>query len=379
VLALRTIKAATGRLQGERPIIPFLTEPPTQNPKQLSTLVENMSQSFSTDLVPAADRQDAWVCNAKQICGDCRFEFPKRQPFHGSIERRVLAESGLTLFSSTPVAFAKFPVVEANARDRSCIIITQLKGTRRYVQAGSVALLQPGDSTIIDAGQPWSSDCPFPCARLYMRLPRWLVENRVGTKTLPLVPRIAGDCGLGVTLFRFATSLYEQANVLTPEEGVAALEAYLAILSGCIGYGVLRRKKQNHSADMLARIDHFVETHLADPALDPARIAAGIGVSVRHVHRLLHNRNVTVSGLILQRRLERCRTELADPNFSQRNITELAYCWGFSDSAHFSHRFKRQFGVSPREFRDQAQTRAWNETAERTLPHGEGLRLGWRN
>lgn len=338
-----------------------------------------MSQSFSTDLVPVADRQDAWVCNAKQICGDCRFEFPKRQAFNGSIERRTLAESGLTLFSSTPLAFDKFPVVEANAPDRSCIVITQLKGTRRYVQAGSVALLRPGDSTIIDSGRPWSSDCPFPCARLYMRLPRWSVENRLHTKLLPIVPRIAGDSGLGATLFRFATSLYEQAEVLTPQEGMAALEAYLAILSGCLGHPVLRATKQNHSTEMFAYIDHFIETHLADPDLDPAQIASGLGISIRHLHRLLQKKNATVSGLILQRRLERCRTELADPDFLQRKITEIAYCWGFSDSAHFSRRFKKQFGVSPREFRDRAQTLAWNGNVARTSPHHESLRLGWRN
>jgi AraC-like DNA-binding protein len=338
-----------------------------------------MSQSFSTDLVPVADRQDAWVCNARQICGDCRFEFPKRQAFHGSIQRRTLAESGLTLFSSTPLAFAKFPVVEANARDRSCIIITQLKGTRRYVQAGSVALLRPGDSTIIDSGRPWSSDCPSPCARLYIRLPRWLMENRLHSKVLPIVPRIAGDYGLGATLFHFATSLYEQAEVLTLQEGMAGLEAYLAILSGCLGHPVLRASKHNPAAEMFGRIDHFIEIHLADPALEPAQIAAGIGISVRHLHRLLQKQNVTVSALIVQKRLERCRTELADPEFSRRSITEIAYCWGFSDSAHFSHRFKKQFGVSPREFRNQAQTRAWNGTSARTLPYNESLRLGWRN
>ncbi len=335
-----------------------------------------MSQSFSTDLVPLSDRQDAWVWNAKQICGDCRFEFPKRQVFHGSIVRRALADSGLTLFCSTPLAFQKFPVAQANAADRSCIIITQLEGTRRYVQSGSVALLQPGDSTIIDSGQPWSSDCPFACARLYMRLPRWLVENRLRTKTLPLVPRIAGACGLGAALFRFATSLYEQAEVLTPQESMAALEAYLSILSGCLGRPVLQSEEQKHSAKMWARIDYCIETQLTDPMLDPTRIAAGLGISIRHLHRLLQRRNMTVSGLIMQRRLERCRAELADPGALHRNITEVAYGWGFSDSAHFSRRFRKQYGVAPREFRQQAHALAWDGSSSRKL-----LQPGvdWRN
>lgn len=53
---------------------------------------EKMLGSFSTDLVPVSDRLEAWRWNAKQICGDCRFQFPKRFAFHGSIEARRVAD-----------------------------------------------------------------------------------------------------------------------------------------------------------------------------------------------------------------------------------------------------------------------------------------------
>jgi hypothetical protein len=89
-----------------------------------------MSESFSTDLVPVSDRLEAWLCNAKPICGDCRFHFPRRLPFRGSIERRTLAGLALTRFASTPVSFAKFPIVAGNSEDRGCIVITQLEGVR---------------------------------------------------------------------------------------------------------------------------------------------------------------------------------------------------------------------------------------------------------
>jgi len=113
-----------------------------------------MSQSFSTDLVPVSDRLEAWLCNAKPICGDCRFHFPRRLPFHGSIERRTLAGLDLTRFASTPVSFAKFPIVAGNSADRSCIVITQLEGMRQYCQSGVMALLTAGDTTLIDSGRP---------------------------------------------------------------------------------------------------------------------------------------------------------------------------------------------------------------------------------
>src|SRR6202035_5927 len=178
-----------------------------------------MPQTFSTDLVPIADRRDAWLCNARLICGDCRFEFPRRHLFHGSVERRKVGGVELTRFSSSPVSFAKSPVTGTNAADRFCIVITQLHGVRCYTQDGATAILNPGDSTLIDSGHSWSSNCGGDCSRLYLRVPRWLMENRLRLTRLPLLPRISGTSRLGVTLFRLATSLYQEAPVLTLGEG----------------------------------------------------------------------------------------------------------------------------------------------------------------
>src|SRR5215472_7022721 len=310
-----------------------------------------MSASFSTNLVPAADRLEAWLYHAKSICGDCRFHVPKHFPFFGSIERRSLGGSALTCFSSTPVSFVKFPAVLADSEDRDCIVITQLKGTRQYSQSGAIALLSPGDTTLIDAGQPWTSDCVGNCARLYFRLPRWFVQDHLQRFTLPLLPRILGKSGLGATLFHLATSLFEQAENMTPQEGTVALEAYFEILAGCLARPGSSSTKLDQCAQLRPRLEHYIETHLEDCDLTPAVIAASAGISVRHLHRIFAVRGCTVAEWIRERRLERCRGDLANPALSDSTITDIALRWGFSDSAHFSHCFRKEFGVSPRHFR----------------------------
>jgi AraC-like DNA-binding protein len=315
-----------------------------------------MSQSFSTDLVPASDRKEAWEWNAKQICGDCRFQFPRRHPFHGSIERRTVAEVQLTRFASSPISFAKFPVVSTTSDDRACIVITQLQGVRHYLQDGTVSTLTPGDTTLVDSGRPWSSECMGSCARLYLRFPAWLVQSRLRMNRLPILPRISGVSGIGTTLFRLATSLYEEAEMLTPEQGKAAIEAYLDLLAGCIGCPHMEPPQLGHQAELRARIERFMESHLPEPTLNPAEIASAAGVSVRHLHRLFLSKGCTVADWIRVRRLERCRADLLDPRFGDKNITEIAFYWGFSDSAHFSRCFKKEFGICPRMFRSSA----WN-------------------
>jgi len=313
-----------------------------------------MSQLFTTDLLPASDRIDAWQWNAQQICGDCRIQLPKSL-FHGAIEIRQVAGLRLTRFSSSPLSFWKWPSDMKTPDNRFCIVITQLAGVRRYLQNGISVLLNPGDTTLIDSGCPWSSSCGTDCDRLYLRVPMWMMENRLRLREIPIARRICGARGLGATLFRLSQSLYEEADQLKGEESAAALDAYLQILSACGG----RAASCEQRLELRPRIQRFINDHLSDPTLGPAKIAAAADISVRHLHRVFSNASSTLGDCIRTRRLEQCRNDLANPHLRSKTITEVAFSWGFSDSAHFSRCFSRHFGISPRIFRAQTGLKTW--------------------
>ncbi len=314
-----------------------------------------MSQLFTTDLLPASDRIDAWQWNAQQICGDCRIQLPKSS-FHGAIEVRRVGGLRLMRFSSSPLSFWKWPAETTNPDNRFCIVITQLAGVRRYVQNEISVLLSPGDTTLIDSGRPWSSSCGTECDRLYLRVPRWMMENRLRLREIPIARRIRGTRGLGAALFRLAQSLYEEAEGLKEEESEAALDAYFRILSACSGCETPYAQR----LELRPQIQKFINDHLSDPGLGPAKIAAAADISVRHLHRLFSIASGTLGDCIRTRRLERCRNDLANPRLRAKTITEIAFSWGFSDSAHFSRAFSRHFGISPRIFRAQTGLKTWN-------------------
>lgn len=326
-----------------------------------------MSDLFSTELIPAPDRLAAWRSYASLVCGNSQFEFPRQSAFRGAIDRRSVGPLQLSHFSSTPVSFAKYPTVNSKSDDPGCVIISQLRGEQEYRQKGNKVTLRPSDSTLIDAGQPWFSTCASLGSRLYLRFPRWLVQEKISISDLPALPRVSGTSGLGATLFGLASSLYHEAGLFTHEEGMAAIEAYLRILAACLG----RRQRDQlpHVPEIGVRIEQFIEANLSDSGLTPAQVAAQAGISVRHLHRLFLRKGETVRECIQRKRLENCRSELADPRFLQRSITEVAFAWGFSDSAHFSHSFKRHFGVSPREFRLQL--------LNRHIPSGDCAPVKW--
>jgi AraC family transcriptional regulator, positive regulator of tynA and feaB len=111
---------------------------------------------------------------------------------------------------------------------------------------------------------------------------------------------------------------------------------------------------------LIVRVRGFIDDHLGDPGLDPARIAAAHHVSVRHLYTQW-SRAGEPCGLaewIMRRRLDRARGRLADPGCGAQAIAAVANECGFADMAHFSRRFRQAYGVSPRQWRAQARIRA---------------------
>jgi AraC-like DNA-binding protein len=312
-----------------------------------------MSQLFSTDLLPASDRIDAWQWNAQQICGDCRIRLPKVS-FHGSIEIRNIAGLPLTRFSSSALSFWKWPFDSAAAPSRSCVVITQIAGTRLYLQDGAEILLRPGDSTIIDTAVPWSSSCDTDCVRLYLRVPRWIMQDRLRMREIPTAQKIVGGTAPGAILSRLSQNLYDEAAWMKGEELTAALDHYFDVLTACI-----RGDAPQPAAvpELKARILRFIEANLGEQTLSPSGIAQAVGISVRHLHRVFSVGSCTVGDYIRALRLDQCRRDLVDPKFQDKSITEIAFARGFGDAAHFSHSFRKQFGISARTFRVQSATR----------------------
>ena len=106
-------------------------------------------------------------------------------------------------------------------------------------------------------------------------------------------------------------------------------------------------------------IRRHVAEHLGDPELSPASVARAVGVSVRHLHRLLAGAGAGSLGEWVRRsRLERCAADLRDPALAHENLTQIAFRWGFNDSAHFSRSFRAAYHQAPRDYRAGRQARA---------------------
>ncbi len=109
--------------------------------------------------------------------------------------------------------------------------------------------------------------------------------------------------------------------------------------------------RSTHAAVTVQRAKAYIEANLSDQTLDPPRLAAAVGVSLRRLQELFHERGRHISEYIWGRRLEAAAKRLSDSACAHLSIGMLAYGCGFSSQAHFARRFKDRYGVSPREYR----------------------------
>ena len=89
---------------------------------------------------------------------------------------------------------------------------------------------------------------------------------------------------------------------------------------------------------------------LQEPRLSPDMLAGRLRISVRQLYRLFEEQGDSVCRYILRQRLSRSAADLGNPRLRGESITSIAFKWGFSDSAHFSRAFKKQFEVSPKDY-----------------------------
>jgi AraC family carnitine catabolism transcriptional activator len=103
----------------------------------------------------------------------------------------------------------------------------------------------------------------------------------------------------------------------------------------------------------LAQVIGIMEATLEEP-VPLSELARRVGISVRQVERLFKDQvGMGPSVFYLQRRLERARTLLRQ---TLQPIREVAVECGFGSTAHFSHAYKKAFGLPPTRERVNARS-----------------------
>ena len=113
-------------------------------------------------------------------------------------------------------------------------------------------------------------------------------------------------------------------------------------------------EKNNAEPPLVLKAREYIDKHKTEE-LSLATVAKVAGASVFHFCKVFHKTTgLKFTDYVARVRLEDARTRLLNPNL---RISEIAYDVGFQSLTQFNRTFKRVFGQSPTEFREQLTTR----------------------
>jgi AraC-like DNA-binding protein len=316
---------------------------------------------FSTAGLPAGRRIELWEGhNAAALIGlNCHSTIPLE-----ATEVNVpLGQVQLARVTGSPhVVERSAAFIGRDPADAVAVYLT-LRGAAWFRDENGTRELRPGQLLICDADRPFARGFAHGLEELAIKVPRVaLAMSRAVSIKVPVVVSFGpGQDPYARALARMAgRAARTEHQVAADEAAILDLVAVLAADGGTArrtgrrasaraGYGADRT-----AAALRAAAYGFVEDHLADPGLGATMIAAAIGISERHLSRVLAAGGTTVPRLVRSRRLEVAHAMLSGPCGPVPAVAEVAARCGFTSAAYFSHAFSQRFGLRAGEVRRAA-------------------------
>lgn len=228
------------------------------------------------------------------------------------------------------------------------MIHIQLTGESTLEQDGRAAAVRAGDITAYTAARPFLLD--HGGESLIVRIPHRALPVPASTVDDVVAVRFERERPLVGIVHPLAVQLGRTAHRLEGGAGRRLVESAVGML-GAVVVETLQDRESDTRGSQLDQVIEYIEVNLSRPDLSVAEIASANFMSVRKLHALFAEHDSTVAAWVRSRRLERCRSDLADSEFGALRIGEVAARWGFKDAAHFSRLFAGRYATSPRAFR----------------------------
>jgi AraC family transcriptional activator of tynA and feaB len=311
---------------------------------------------FMTRGLPQDERLSSWVRAVEPICGrvlmDCDSDFEGRIDFRtiqNLMAVRIIhnarsARRGRNGVHSSPL--------------RALNVIYQLSGRSSIRQGSREAVLLAGEMAMLDSSQPCRLRFEGKNAQIWLQLSAQDLRMH-GALTHPrLALTVTGAAAtlIGTTM----RTVFADPRAWTDLQKNAIRSSLLSLIAATwcgIEIHPVSRNGREAVRPIVHIVQNYILTHLNSAHLAPESIARVHGISVRHLHRLFKATGTSLAHWIRRCRLDRCAADLLDAAQATERVTQIAFNWGFNDSAHFSRAFKEEFGQSPSVFRQDRQTR----------------------
>jgi AraC-like DNA-binding protein len=184
------------------------------------------------------------------------------------------------------------------------------------------------------------------------------------TSLAPLVPdldrsnvRVLPRGTAALRLLKRYLELIAQESALTTYElqrsAVAHIYDLAAITLGTQGDRAELARNRGVRAARLKAVKADIIAHLGDATLSIANVAGRQGVRLRYLQKLFEADGISFSEFVVAERLAKAYRILRNSLYAHRTISSIVYEVGFNDLSYFDRAFRRRYGLTPSDVREQ--------------------------
>ena len=308
-----------------------------------------MDVVFSTDDYAPAERYAAWRDAICDVYVHVDVNATQPETYRGFIREAKFGEVVLTdiLLSEQRI---KRNAQHISQLDKECYYL-------QLVHTGNISVYQRGEThrsnaargAIFSAADPYELQGHGEVRSFYLEIPRDEFAQRFPREHIPVSASINTTQGLGRIATEYCAMLATEGSKLE-----AGSRAHLGgQLMDMLAFTLLSSEGDMPAAEgsikkaRLRSVQQWIEAHLSDTDLSLERVANANGMSLRYLHVLFQQAEMSASEWIWSRRLQLCYDAIAKGD--SRSITSIAFDHGFNSSAHFSTQFRRKYGISRRD------------------------------
>ncbi|MBL1421440.1 MAG: helix-turn-helix domain-containing protein [Alphaproteobacteria bacterium] len=305
---------------------------------------------FESAEVIKSDRHEFWKSRVLNDYGVSFFCEPEE--FSGRMRSKLLGR-----YSVHSVEFSQAHRAERIVTNPDIVFVNcMLQNEGAKICGKREKILEDGGMVVYEASEPYFLSFDGASKWLVLGMLKSDLADNIGDLDRHFEEQVTYDSQLVAALSEL---MFKILNANLPEQqsiddalGDSVFNLLLAtILSSDLE---LENSSSFSSTAMLQRARRYVRENLVNPDLEPSIVSDALGITTGYLHKVFSSTNTTLMQYVLTERLEKCRVEIGRMDRA-RNITQIAFKWGFNDTSHFSRTFRRRFGVSAKEYRDQVQ------------------------
>lgn len=312
---------------------------------------------LDTSVLDADDRCDAYQDSVSQNCTTSAASFETPDTLWAEIHAYELGPAKVLTIDASGTTLRRTPRMARAMNDCPIALALPLRTQNRLMWDREDQFFDSQDLILVDLSAPytyaWEGNgasyafhVDFDQLDLPMDTIRAATRN---LRTSPIYSLVRDHIAHVMVDARTISESGAAADV-----GAASMELMRALILSSVDDS--RRLKDAMHSTTAERVLAYVRHHIRDTDLSPGKIAAANAISVRELYRIYGSRGMSLERSIIEQRLRGVRDALASPTSSDISIAVIGSAWGFDNPSFLATRFKQQFGLTPRQWREQAHS-----------------------